>query len=157
MRSFCSRAHSYEWQSWYLKWDLLESKAWALFLSRIVKAMVFPVVMCGCESWTIKKVEHWITDAFKLAYWRRLLRVCKEIKPSKPKGDQPWIFIGSTDAVKLKLQYFDHLMLNQYIRKDPDARKDWGEEKKGLIEDEMVEWHHWFNYLVFPLPAIKSS
>ena len=57
----------------------------------IVKAMVFPVVMYGCESWTITKAEHQRTDAFKLWCWRRLLRVpwTKEIKPVNPKGNQP--------------------------------------------------------------------
>ena len=68
----------------------------------LVKAMVFPVVMYGCDSWTIKKAEHWRTDAFKLWCWRRLLRVCpldcKEIKSVSPKGNQSWIFIGRTDA-----------------------------------------------------------
>ena len=58
---------------------------------RLVKAMVFPVVMYACESWTIKKAEHQRTDAFQLWCWRRLLRVsldCKEIQPVHPKGDQ---------------------------------------------------------------------
>ena len=66
----------------------------------IVKSMVFLVFMYGCESWTIKKAEHWSTDAFELWCWRRLLRVfdCKEIKPVNPKGNQSWIFIGRTDA-----------------------------------------------------------
>ena len=66
-----------------------------------VKGMVFPVVIYGCENWTIKKTECWRkTDAFKLWCWRRLLRVpwSKEIKPVKPKGYQPWIFTGRTDA-----------------------------------------------------------
>ena len=66
----------------------------------LVKAMVFPVVMYGCESWTIKKAENQRTDAFELWYWRRLLN-CKEIKPVNPKGHQPWIFIGNTDAEAL--------------------------------------------------------
>ena len=68
---------------------------------RLVKAVVFPVVMYGCESWTIKKVELWRIDAFELWCWRRLLRVpldCKEIQPVHPKGDQSWVFIGRTDA-----------------------------------------------------------
>ena len=62
----------------------------------------YPVVIYGCESWTIKKAEHWRIDDFKLLCWRRLLRVppldSKEIKPVNPKGNQPWIFIGKTDA-----------------------------------------------------------
>ena len=65
----------------------------------IVKVMVFPVVMYGCESWTIKKAESWRIDAFKLWCWGRLLRVhSKEIKPVDPKGNQLWILIGRTDA-----------------------------------------------------------
>ena len=67
----------------------------------LVKAMVFPVVIYGCESWTIKKAECRRTDAFELWCQRRLLRVpwnCKEIQPVHPKGDQSWVFIGRTDA-----------------------------------------------------------
>ena len=63
----------------------------------LVKAMVFPVVMYGCESWTIKKAEHRRIDTFELWCWRRLLRVPSEIQPVHPKGDQSWVFIGRTD------------------------------------------------------------
>ena len=63
---------------------------------RLVKAMVFPVVMYGCESWTIKKAEHRRIDAFELWCWRRLLRVPWTARRSK--GDQSWVFIGRTDA-----------------------------------------------------------
>ena len=67
---------------------------------RLVKAMVFPVVMYGCESWTVKKAEHRRNDAFELWCWRRLLRVpwTAEIHPVHSKGDQPCVFIGRTDA-----------------------------------------------------------
>ena len=67
---------------------------------RLVKAMVFPVVMCGCESWTIKKVEHRKIDAYELWCWRRLESPldCKVIQPVHPKGNQSWIFIGRTDV-----------------------------------------------------------
>ena len=66
----------------------------------LVKAMVFPVVMYGCESWTIKKAEHQRTDAFELWYWKTLESPldCKEIQPVHPKGDQSWVFIGRTDV-----------------------------------------------------------
>ena len=65
----------------------------------LVKAMVFPVVMYGCDSWTVKKAEHRRIDAFELWCWRRLLRVfCKEIQPVLPKGNQSWVFSGRTDA-----------------------------------------------------------
>ena len=68
---------------------------------RLVKAMVFPVVMYGCESWTIKKTEHRRIDAFELKCWEKTLESpldCKEIQPVHSKGDQPWMFIGRTDA-----------------------------------------------------------
>ena len=54
----------------------------------LVKAMLFPIVMYGCENWTIKKAEHQRIDAFELWCWRKLSRVCKEIKPVNPKGNQ---------------------------------------------------------------------
>ena len=68
---------------------------------RLVKAMVFPVVMYGCGSWTVKKAECRRIDAFELWCWRRLLRVpwtAKEVQPVHPKGDQSWVFIGRTDV-----------------------------------------------------------
>ena len=67
---------------------------------RLVKAMVFPVVMYGCESWTIKKAEHRRIDAFERWCWRRLESPlgCKEIQPVHPKGNQSWVFIGRTDV-----------------------------------------------------------
>ena len=94
---------------------------------RLVKAMVFPVVMYECESWTIKKAEHQRIDALELWCWRRLLRVpwtvrrsnqsiLKEISPGR-----------SLEALmlKLKLQYFGHLMRRaDSLEKDPDAGKD---------------------------------
>ena len=68
---------------------------------RLVKAMVFPVVMYGYESWTVKKAEHRRIDAFELWCWRRVFRSpldCKEIQPVHSKGDQPWVFFGRNDA-----------------------------------------------------------
>ena len=78
---------------------------------RLVKAMVFPVVIYGCESWTLKKVECRRIDAFELWCWRRLLRVPWTAKRSKQSilKEQSWVFIGRTD-VEAKLQYFGHLM-----------------------------------------------
>ena len=85
---------------------------------RLVKAMVFPVVMYGCESWTGKKAEHQRLDAFELWCWRRLESPlnCKEVQPVRSKGDQSWVFFGRNGAkaetlmLKLKLQYFGYLM-----------------------------------------------
>ena len=77
----------------------------------LVKAMVFPIVMYGCESWTIKKAEHQRIDAFELWCWKRLLSPldCKEIQLIHPKGNQSWIFIGRTDA-ESETPLFGHLM-----------------------------------------------
>ena len=78
---------------------------------RIVKAIVFPLVMCGCESWTIKKAEHLRIDAFELCYWRRLLRVHWTVRRSKQsilKEINPEYSLEEL-MLKLKLQYFGHL------------------------------------------------
>ena len=110
---------------------------------RLVKAMVFRVVMYECESWTIKKAEH--QELMLLNYWRRLLRVpldCKEIQPVHPKGNQFWIFIGRTDVEAETPTLWPADAKNWLIGKD--AGKDWSWEEKGMTEDEMVGWHHQF-------------
>ena len=111
----------------------------------LVKAMVFPAVRYGCESWTIKKAEHWRIDAFELWCWRRLLRV-------------PWIARRSNQSIlkeinseysleglmlKLKLQYFGHLMgRTESLEKTLMLGKIEGGRRR---EDEMVGWHHWLS------------
>ena len=110
----------------------------------IVKVMVFLVVMYRYQSWTIWKAEHQRIDAFEL--WRRLLRI-----PWTARSNQSILKEINLEysleglMLKLKLQYFDHLMWRRRTGKDPDAGKDWGQEQKGAIEDEMVGWHHWLN------------
>ena len=115
---------------------------------RLVKAMVFPVVMYVCESWTIKKAECWRIDAFELWCWRRLLRVpwtARKSNQSIVKEVSPEYSL-ERPTLKPKLQYFGHLMQkNWLIGKDPDAGKDWRKEEKGMTEDEMVGWHHWLD------------
>ena len=69
----------------------------------------------------------------------------KEINPVNPKGNQPWIFIGRTDAEAEALIFWPPDVKSRLIRKDPDAGKDWRQEDKGTTEDEVVWWHHWFN------------
>ena len=111
----------------------------------LVKAMVFPVVMYGCESWTVKKAERWRIDAFELWCWRRLLRVpwtAKEIQPIQPKGDQSWMFIGRTGAKAETPVLWPPHVKSWLIGKDPDAGRDWGQEEKGTTEGEMAGWHH---------------
>ena len=111
---------------------------------RLVKAMVFPVVMYGCESWTIMKAECQRVDAFELWCWRRHLRVPWSAKdsPVHPKGDQSWVFIGRTDVEVETPILWPPDAKNWLIWKDPDARQDWKWEEKGKAEDEIVGWHH---------------
>ena len=110
---------------------------------RVVKVMVFPVVMCGCESWTVKKAERRRIDAFELWFWRRLLSPldCKEIQPVHPKEDWSWVFFGRTDAKAETPVLWPPHVKSWLIGKDSDTRRDWGQEK-GTTEDEMAEWHH---------------
>ena len=110
---------------------------------RLVKAMVFPVVMYECESWTVKNAGHQKIDAFELWCWRRLLRV-------------PWTARRSNQSIlkispgcsleelmlKLKLQYFGPLCEELTHWKDPAAGKDWGQEENGTTEDEIVGRKH---------------
>ena len=110
----------------------------------LVKAMVFPVVMYGCESWTIKKAEHRRIDAFELWYWRRLLRVpwmARRSNQSLLKEISPGCSLEGL-ILKLKLQYFGHLMRRDTHLKRPWCWKDWRQEKKGMTEDKMVGWHY---------------
>ena len=102
----------------------------------LVKPMVFPVVMYGCESWTIKKAEHRRIDALELWCGIRLLRV-------------PWTARRFNQSI-LKISPETPILWppdakSWLIGKDPDAGKDWGQEEKGMTEDEMVGWHHWLN------------
>ena len=111
----------------------------------LVKAIVFLVVTYGCESWSIKKAEHWRINAVELWCWRRLLRVpcsARRSNQSILKEISPGCSLEGL-VLKLKLQYFGHLMQkNWLIGKDHDAGKDWGWEEKGMTEDEMVGRHH---------------
>ena len=115
-----------------------------IFWNQDLEEPNFPVVMYGCESWTVKKAEPWKIDAFELWCWRRLSRV-------------PWSARRSTHSIlkeispgcsseglmlKLKLQYFGNHAKSWLIRKDPDSGRDWRQEEKGTTEDEVVGWHH---------------
>ena len=114
----------------------------------LVKAMIFPVLMCGYESWTIKKAENQRIDAFELWCWRRLLRVpwnARRSNQSILKENQSWIFIGRTEAEAETPILWPPDGKNWLIGKDLDVGKDWRREEKGPTEDEMVGWHHWLN------------
>ena len=111
---------------------------------RLVKAMVFQVVMYGCENWTTKKAEHQRIDAFELWCSRRLLRVpwmAGKSNQSLLKEISPGCSLERL-MLKLKLQYFDYLMRRVDSLENTDAGRDWGQEEKGTTEDEMAGWHH---------------
>ena len=106
--------------------------------------MVFPAVRYGCESWTVKKAERRRIDAFELWCWRTLESPldCKAIQPVHSKGDQSWMFIGRTDAKAETPILWPPNAKSWLIGKDSDGGRDWGQEEKGITEDEMAGWHH---------------
>ena len=111
----------------------------------LVKAMVFAVIVYGCESWTIKKAECQRIDVFELWCWRRLLRVpwtARRSNQSILKEISPGCSLEGM-MLKLKLQYFGHLMWRVDSLGKTDAGRDWGQEEKGMTKDEMAGWHHW--------------
>ena len=106
---------------------------------RLVKAMIFPVVMYRCEIWSIKKAEQYKIDGFLSVELEKTLQSplhCEEIKPVNPEGNQPWIFIGRTDAEAPILWPLD--VKSRLIGKDPEAGKDWEQKEKGAEEDELL-------------------
>ena len=112
---------------------------------RLVKAMVFPVVMYGCESWT--EEEGWAQKTW--CFWTVVLEKtfespldCKEIQTVHSEGDQPWDFFGRTDAKAETPVLWPPHVKSWLIVKDSDAGRDWGQEEKGTTENEMAEWHH---------------
>ena len=111
----------------------------------LVNTMVFPVVMYGCESWTIKKAEHWRMDAFELWCWWRLLRVpwtARRSNQSILKEISPECSLEGL-MLKLKLQYFGHLMgRTDSLEKTLMLGKIESRSRRGWTEDEMVGWHH---------------
>ena len=111
----------------------------------LVKAMVFPVAMYGCESWTIKKAECRRIDAFELWCWRRLLRVpytAGRANQSILKEISPGCSLEGM-MLKLKLQYFGHLMWRtDSLEKTLMLGKIEGGKRRGMTEDDMVGWRH---------------
>ena len=109
--------------------------------------MVFPVVMYGCESWTVRRLssKNW-------CFWTVVLEKslespldCEEILPVHPKGDQSWVFIGRTDVEAETPLLWPLHVKSWLIGKDHDSGKDWRQEEKGTTEDEMFGWHHRLN------------
>ena len=113
----------------------------------LVNAMVFPVVMYGCESWTIKEPECQRIDAWAVVLEKTVESPLdsKEVTPVNPKGNQFWMVIGRSDGEVEAPILWPPDAKSQFIRKDSDAGKDRRQEEKGTREDEMVGWHHWFH------------
>ena len=111
----------------------------------LVKAMIFPVIMYGCESWTVKKAEHWRIDVFELWCWRRLLRVpwtARRSNQSILKEISPGIYLEGL-MLKLKLQYFGHPMWRaDSLEKTLMLEKIEGQRRRGVTGDEVAGWHH---------------
>ena len=111
----------------------------------LVKAMVFPVVMYGCESWTVKKAERWRIDAFELWCWGRLLGVPSTARRSNQsllKEISPRFSLAGL-MLKLKLQFFGHLIWSvDSLEKTLMLGRDWVQEDKVKVEDYMAGWHH---------------
>ena len=114
---------------------------------RLVKAMVFPVVMCGCESWTVKKVERWKIDAFELWCWRRLLRVLGlQGNPTSPSQRRPvlgvhwkdWCWSWNSNTFATSCEELTHW-------RRPWCWEGLGQEEKGTTDDKMPGWHHWLD------------
>ena len=145
---------SHEIKRWLLLWrkpmtnlnSILKSRDITLTTKvRLVKAMVFPVIMYGCESWTIKKVAFWRIDAFELWCWERLLKVpwtARRSNQSILKEISPDYSVGRTDVEAETPIFLAPDAKNWLIGKDPDAGEEWSQEEKGMTEDEMVGWHH---------------
>ena len=112
---------------------------------RLVKAMVFPVVKYGCESWTVKKAERQRIDVFELWCWRRLLRVLWTARRSNQSILKDWVFFGRNDAKAETPVLWPPHVKSWLTGKDSDAGRDWGQEEKGTTEDEMAGWHHWLD------------
>ena len=100
------------------------------------------------QVWKLDHKEDWVLKNW--CFWTVVLEKtlespldCKEIQPVNRKGNKPWIFIGMTDNEAEALILWPLDVKSWFIGKEPDARKDWGQEEKGMTEDEMVGWHHW--------------
>ena len=124
--------------------SILKSRGITLSIN-VLLVKVFPVVMYGCESWTVKKTENWRIDAFELWCWKRFLKVPWTARRSNQSILKEISSGCSLEGVMLKLKtpiLWPPHAKNWPSGKDSDAGRDWGQEEKGMTEDEMAGWHH---------------
>ena len=106
--------------------------------------MVFPVVMYGCESWTVKKAECQRIDAFELWCWRRLLSIPWTARRSNQSILKSWVF-GRNDGKTEAAIFWPSHAKSWLTRKESHTGRNWQQEEKGMTEDEMAGWHHWLD------------
>ena len=126
------------------------------FADKVLTSQSYGFSSSQVWMWQLDHKEGWVLKNW--CFWTMVLEKTlehpldlKEIKPVQLKGNQTWIFIGRTDAEAEAPILWLPDVKSQFIRKDPDAGKDWRREEKGMTEDEMVGWHHWFNGHEFQL------
>ena len=124
--------------------SIKKQRHYCLTKVRLVKALVFSVVMYGHELGYEKAMKNWCFWTVVLEKTLESLLDCKEIQPVHPNGNQSWMFIGRADAQAETPILWPPDVKNWLIWKDPEAEKDW-RQKKGMTEDEMVGWHHWLD------------
>ena len=119
-------------------------------LSNEIHSFQYCVIRCHVWMWELDHKEGWVLKNW--CFWIVVLEMTlecplesKDIKPVSPKGNQPWIFIGRTDAEAEAPILWPPDGNSWLLGKDPDVGKDWGQEEKGETEDEIVGWHHWLN------------
>ena len=120
------------------------------FAGKVLSSQSYDFSSSHVWMWELDHEEGWVPKNWW--FWTVVLEKtlespldCKEIQPVRPKGNQSWMFIGGTDAEAEAPILWPPDAKRQPFGKDPDARKDWGPEEKGVTEDEMVEWYHWLN------------
>ena len=126
------------------------------FVNKIQYSQSYGFSSSHVWMWELHQKEGWVPkiDVLKLCCWKRLLRVPWTARRSNqsvsfdflfPKGNQPWILLGRTNAIAEAPIFWPPDAKSQLLGKDPDARKYWRQEEKGMTEDLMVGWHHWLN------------
>ena len=133
---------------WCYLW-ILKKKRYH-FAGKVLYDQCYGFSTSHVRMWELDHKEGWVLKNWW--FWTVVLERtlegplgCKEIQPVHPKGDQSWVFIGKTDVEAKTPILWPPDAKSWLIWKNPDAGKDWGQEEKGMTEDKMVGWHHWFN------------